>query len=130
MIKTVFGLFLLLIISIASFSQSASIKGTITDTSEKKNLGNAVITLLTKKDSILVKYIRSDKDGNFKIAQVDTGNYLLWITYPKFADFTEPLPVKSSSEIDLGAIAMTLKSVILQEVIVRTNRAINIKGDT
>ena len=128
--KTIFGLFLLFIISISSFSQSASIKGTITDTSEKKNLGNAVITLLTKKDSILVKYIRSDKDGNFKIAQVDTGNYLLWITYPKFADFTEPLPVKSSSEIDLGAIAMTLKSVILQEVIVRTNRAINIKGDT
>ena len=128
--KLIAGLILFLSITATVFSQSASIKGTITDTSEKKNLGNAVITLLTKKDSILVKHTRSDKDGNFKINLVDTGNYLLWITYPKFADYTDPLSIKSSADVDLGAIALTLKSVILQEVVVRTNNAIRVKGDT
>lgn len=128
--KSIPGLILLSLFSFTTFAQSASIKGTITDTAEKKNLSNAVITLLNKKDSFLVKYTRSDKEGNFLMEKVDTGKYLLWITYPKFADYTDPLQVNPGTDINLGSIALTLKSVILQEVIVRTNRAVNIKGDT
>ena len=128
--KTVAVLVLIFFISFTAISQSVSIKGTITDTSEGKNLTNAVITLLTKKDSILVKYTRSDKQGNFKLSPIDSGNYILWITYPKFADFTDPLQIKPGKSVDLGTIPLTLKSIILQEVVVRTNNAIKVKGDT
>ena len=124
------GLFLLLFCATAAFSQSASIKGTITDTSENRNLSNAVISLLTKKDSILVQFTRSNKDGNFRFNKVDTGSYLLWIAYPKFADFADELKVKSASKMDLGRISMTLKSIVLKEVVVRANNAIRMKGDT
>ncbi|MES1216619.1 MAG: TonB-dependent receptor [Bacteroidota bacterium] len=120
----------LLFIITTALSQSASIKGTITDTSEKKNLPNAVVTLLNKKDSFLVNYTRSDKNGFFSFNKIDSGDYLLWITYPKFADFAEPVKVKPAADIDMGSVALTLKSVVLQEVVVRANRAINIKGDT
>lgn len=128
--KTVAVLVLLFCFSAAALSQSVSIKGTITDTSEKKNLSNAVITLLTKKDSILIKYTRSDKDGNFILSKIDSGNYILWITYPKFADYTDALHIKPVTDVNLGTIPLTLKSVILQEVVVRTNNAIRMKGDT
>src|SRR5256885_6602198 len=109
--KTIAVLVLILFISFTSISQSVSIKGTISDTSENKNLPNAVITLLTKKDSILVKYTRSDKEGNFKLSQVDSGNYILWITYPKFADYTDALQINPAADVDLRTIPLTLKSV-------------------
>ncbi|MGC4039075.1 MAG: outer membrane beta-barrel protein [Chitinophagaceae bacterium] len=128
--KVSLGLVFLLLLSPAVFSQSISIKGTITDTAEKKNLTNAVISLLTQKDSILIKFTRSDFNGNFIFNKIDSGDYLLWVTYPKFADFTEAVRLKSSDNLDMGSIALTLKSTVLQEVVVRANRAINIKGDT
>ena len=124
------GLSLLLFCATAAFSQSASIKGTITDTSEKRNLSNAVISLLTKKDSILVKFTRSNKEGNFNFSGVDSGSYLLWITYPKFADFADEIKIKPAGKMDLGKISMTLKSIVLKEVVVRANNAIRMKGDT
>jgi hypothetical protein len=128
--KTIAVTVLLFYISVTALSQKVSIKGTITDTSEKKNLANAVITLLTKKDSILVKYTRSNVDGHFTFSQMDSGNYILWITYPKFADYTDALHLQPATPIDLGTISLTLKSTILQEVVVHANNAIRMKGDT
>ncbi|MCW3116248.1 MAG: hypothetical protein JWM28_330 [Chitinophagaceae bacterium] len=124
------GIALMLLFITTAFSQSASIKGTITDTSEKRNLSNAVVTLLDKKDSLLVRFTRSDKNGFFSFNKIDSGNYLIWITYPKFADFADDIKLKPSGNLDLGTVALTLKSVVLQEVVVRSNNAIRMKGDT
>ena len=44
--KFIAGLVFILAITLASHSQTTSIKGTVTDTVEKKNLSNAVVTLL------------------------------------------------------------------------------------
>ena len=64
--KLIYSLLLLLIAS-SAFSQSQTLKGTLKDTSENRILVNTVISVLSKKDSVLVKFTRADKDGNFKI---------------------------------------------------------------
>jgi hypothetical protein len=110
-------------------AQSIILKGAIKDTSEKKPLSNAVVSLVQKKDSILVSFTRTNKEGRFQIEGLRPGKYLMLITYPKFADFGEEIELKNT-DIDLGNIALTQKSLLLKEVIVRSGQAIRIKGDT
>ena len=68
--KFIAGLVFILAITLASHSQTASIKGTVTDTVEKKNLSNAVVTLLMKSDSTLVKFTRTNATGGFVISNI------------------------------------------------------------
>ena len=64
---TMVVLFLLATISQGLSQESGSIKGTITDTLNKQNLSNAVVAVLRAKDSVLVKYTRSSKEGQFNL---------------------------------------------------------------
>jgi hypothetical protein len=104
------------------------LKGVVKDTLEKKLLANAVVSLL-KKDSTLYRFTRTDKAGAFQMADVKPGAYLLLITYPKFADYAEDVAVKTDLT-DLGIVALTPKSHLLQNVIIKNAGAIRIKGDT
>jgi hypothetical protein len=111
-------------------AQQSTVKGKIIDTLEHMTLSNAVISLIKKSDSTLYKFTRTDRNGDFNITNVETGKYLLLITYPKFADFSDEVEVNGQPINDLGSIALTLKSQLLQAVIIKTNNAIRIKGDT
>ena len=123
------GLVFLAGFSTASISQSASLSGTILDTAENKMLQHAVISLLHKKDSTLAHFTRSTSGGRFLFPQVVPGKYVMLVSFPRFADMVDEIEVKEPST-DLGRIALTLKSVVLQEVIVHSGAAIRIKGDT
>ncbi|QEC66231.1 outer membrane beta-barrel protein [Panacibacter ginsenosidivorans] len=113
-------------------AQKATVKGIIRDTSSRENLYNTTISLLHSKDSILYKFTRSDTKGNFELKGLDTGKYVLLITYPLYADYVEVLNIKDSAAVmDLGSIPVILKANLLKEVIVRqTVSAIRVKGDT
>jgi hypothetical protein len=110
-------------------AQKASIKGTVTDTVEKKNLANSVVSLLKKSDSTLVKFTRTNSRGEFLIQNVPANSYVLLITYPKYADFADEVTLKPSETMEFP-IVLTEKSVLLKEVIVKSVGAIRIKGDT
>jgi hypothetical protein len=114
----------------AALSQTSSIKGVVRDTLDKKNLPRAVVSLLRGADSVLVKFGRTDNLGSFNIGDLAQGDYVLMISYPKFADYTDKITLPSSHVLELGKIPLTPKSVLLQEVIVRTNAAMRLKGDT
>jgi hypothetical protein len=111
-----------------AFSQSV-VKGKVSDTLEKRNLQNAVVSILKRSDSTLVQFTRSAKSGEFQINNIDTGKYVLLVTYPGFADFADYVDVKQA-ETNLGSISLTLKSKLLDAVVIRSAGAIRIKGDT
>lgn len=121
---------LILCLSQSAFSQTSSIKGSARDTLEKKNLSNAVITLLKPTDSTLVKFTRSNAAGDFKIGGLDGGDYIMLVTFPKFADYTDRINIPAGQELNIGSIPLTPKSQLLSEVIVRANNTIKVKGDT
>ena len=83
--------FFLLMICFYTSAQKASIKGVITDTSSKQNLSNTTISLLHAKDSILYKFTRSNEQGNFSLKNLESGTYVLLITYPQYADYVDEL---------------------------------------
>ena len=129
--KILFSLILLQAIASISFAQKATVDGSVTDTSSRENLTNAIVSLLRSKDSILYKFTRSSAQGKFSFHGLDSGKFILLVTYPKYADYIEQLNLTANSVIDLGKVVMTLKAKLLQEVVVKQKiSAIKIKGDT
>lgn len=111
------------------FCQTAQIKGHLTDSSNNQNPANAVISVLNQKDSILVKFTRSDKSGNFSIANLDSGKYIVLITYPKYGDYVDKFDLQPSQKLDLKTIYLTQKAKLMEAIIIHQS-PIRIKGDT
>ena len=128
MLKQAASALLFLLFCSALKAQKSTISGSVTDTTEKKSLSLASISLLRKADSTLVAFTRSNKEGRFQLPSTDTGQYVLLITYPKFADYMDELTLKGN--LNTGPISMTPASKLLDAVIIKTVGAIRIKGDT
>ena len=127
MFKVLLSILLALIIHGAAFAQNNSVKGSVTDTAEKKPLANASIALLRAKDSVLVKFSRALPNGSFEVALPAAGKYIVLISYPGYADHADIVDV--NGQLDLEKISMLTKAVLLQNVIVRGS-AVRMKGDT
>ncbi|WP_295231706.1 TonB-dependent receptor [Sediminibacterium sp.] len=126
---TLIGLFILATIS-NTFAQQGSIKGIVTDTLNKQNLSNAVVSVLRAKDSVLVKFTRTNKEGNFDLPNLTAGKYIVMVTYPAYADYVDIINT-TGGITDLGKISVITKATLLQEVIVKqTIGSIRMKGDT
>ncbi len=114
-----------------ALAQTSTLKGTITDTLNKQNLSNAVISVLRAKDSVLVKFTRTGATGHFELKNLGTGNYILMVTYPSYADYVEKISIEAGKDRDFGKLPLITKANLLQEVIVRQRvGAIRVKGDT
>ncbi len=127
------NLFLCLSLFVIGYTSSAQsvLKGKVSDTLEKKSLQNAVVSILKRSDSTLIDFTRTTKTGDFKLSNVLAGNYVLLITYPGFADYADYIEVKKDQpQTDLGIIPLTLKSKLMDAVVIRSAGAIRIKGDT
>lgn len=114
-----------------SFAQNASLKGTVVDTTNKVNLQHAVVSLLRPKDSILVKFTRTDQQGQFTLNKLPASKYIMVISYPDYADFVDDIDLTAASQKTLGNIYVTTRAHLLEEVIVKQRiSAIRMKGDT
>lgn len=128
---TIFSLLLLL--SFSTKAQNAfSVKGSVVDSAAASKLHNASALVLRAKDSIMVKFTRANQEGNFAINNLPEGKYLLLLTYPDYADYSEPFTLDAARPThDFGKVNMVLKSRLLNELIIKaTPTAIKIKGDT
>ncbi len=124
-------LFCCLLCCFCAFAQHVHISGTVSDTTEKKQLTNASILLLRPTDSILVRHTRSDASGRFRLDTVPKGHYLLLVTYPYYADYVDEIDAPDSGSMTLPPLPMVLKSKLLETVVVNGSRgAVRIKGDT
>jgi len=109
------------------FSQSV-ISGTVVDENDNLKLQNATVMLLQAKDSLLVSYGRTNAVGQFELKKPTNGDYLLIVSFPKYADFYQRL--NNGEATTLGAIKLQSVAHLIEEVIVKRRAAITIKGDT
>jgi hypothetical protein len=131
MYKLIVAFSFALFAGIMAKSQVKTVNGTLTDSVNNKKLQYSSISLLRQSDSVLLKFTRSDKDGLFNLSTNDTGHFILNITHPGFADYSDTLSLYGSNNLDLGPLYLTLKSKLLEEIIIKkTVAAIRFKGDT
>lgn len=128
MLKTTVTFAILFLFSVSIFSQTANVSGVLTDGSDKTPVYNSVVALLTPKDSILYKFTRSDKKGNFDIKNVKAGSYIVMTSHRQYADFLDDITVTETTK-NVGTIDLVSKINALREVIIKTG-SIRIKGDT
>ncbi len=122
---------LVFLVTKVSAQEQFTIKGAIVDESLNLSLGNTVISILNSQDSILVDFVRANKDGSFLFTNLYAGDYILLATYPKYTDFVENFSLDSTNaNVDIGKVNMLLISKILEDVVITARNAIVIKGDT
>lgn len=121
LITLIFGLFQI------GLSQSL-ISGAVVDDNDNLKLENATVMLLQAKDSILVDFVRSNSAGKFELRKPATGDYLIIVSYPKYADFYQEISPTSTN--DLGVIRLQSVARLIEEVVINRRAAITIKGDT
>ena len=113
-----------------SFGQTYTIKGTVTDTLNAAQLQRASVVLIRMPDSVIQTFTRTKADGSFELKVPAQGKYLLVVTFPSFADYTDVINVKKSVT-NYGAIPMVSKEHLLKEFVLKQQvAAIKIKGDT
>jgi len=127
--KVFFSFLFIVFASYNGFGQISDIKGKLTDSSSNLLVSNAVVSVLRQQDSVLIKFSRSDKNGNFQIQNLDSGKYIILVSYPKYGDYVDLFNLKKGEDFNFNTIYLTQKAKLLQEIIIRQS-AVRIKGDT
>lgn len=119
-------------LSLLSFAQSKSFKisGTIVSDVDKAPLESATVYLERAKDSSMVIYTISDKNGDFVLEERVADKELnLYISFVGLETYFKTIQL-DSPEINLGTINMKTDENTLNEVIVRSTAPVVIKQDT
>jgi hypothetical protein len=110
---------------------SGSVKGKLVDTAAKQPLSEATVSVISTKDSSLVSYTLSNKQGSFEIKDLDLGDYRILVSFQGYQTFGKEFSIAASKRLlDLGEIKMEKEYKALGEVIVTDDAPIKIKNDT
>ncbi|RYY71516.1 MAG: hypothetical protein EOO13_02875 [Chitinophagaceae bacterium] len=106
-----------------------NVSGTIKDTTSGQLVKNAVVALLTPKDSVLVRFARTKDNGTYNLPNIPAGKYIFMVMHPTFADYVDDVVVRDA-DTKMSSVAVTPKSKLLEAVIVKAGGMMRIKGDT
>jgi hypothetical protein len=112
--------FVLALFSTDLFAQkNGTVKGVAYDTLAKKSVSAATITVLDKKDSSLVSFTMTDNNGNFELRGIPNGSYRVMLSHVSYYNISKYFSISDSSkQVNLGNIALSDKSKVLEEVVV------------
>lgn len=121
-----------LLLSVASYAQEMKISGTVQDTSGTKPLPGALAMAVRVKDSLLLGFTRSDKNGYFELKGIQMDTFSLVIAHPQYDDKTYFIFGNPENlEINIPSIRMPGKSQMIEEVVIYAYKdPIYYKGDT
>ena len=110
-------------------AQQTSFSGKIIDNTSQKPIYNAVVILISAKDSSIQSFVRTKVDGTFIIKYTSIGKNILMITHPLYADYVDEIVIKNATT-NINTIKLIDKSKLLEAIIIKSGGAIKIKGDT
>jgi len=132
-LKKILLLLLCLSLTLAARAQTSgrfTMKGTVVDTAGK-GLPEATVMLLLPKDSSLVNFGRTSKEGTFEFKNLKRVPYLLKVTYVGYLPYQKNVIPNDGDVTDLGVEKMEYMDQALYEVVIKAFRApMSIRGDT
>lgn len=125
------ALLLFLLVSFSSFGQSITLKGKIIDDSTKLPLESATVYLTSAKDSTIIDYTISDRNGSFSLTtRKITKPVFLKVSFMGYQDYKQEITELLSNK-DFGQINVLEEPNILGEVVVKSEAPpVRIKKDT
>src|SRR5690606_29811364 len=128
--KQLFSCFLILFISAYSFSQNFKVSGTLIDEETQTPLEAATVFMETVKDSTLVTYTITDRNGKFSLeGNTSAKNVRVNISFVGYESFQKEIDLNPSIQ-NLGNIPIAISVASLDEVVVKSRAPITIKKDT
>ncbi|MBN8862716.1 MAG: TonB-dependent receptor family protein [Sphingobacteriales bacterium] len=121
----------LILLSFAAQAQKTDgiIRGKLTDSLSKQPVTDATVSLQQAKDSSLVTFTLTNKQGAFEIKGLSNGNYRLILSHQTYGETVRKVAITDEKKvIDLGDIFPATK--MLGEVIVTNEAPIVVKNDT
>ncbi len=125
-----FILTILLLISYASEAQNITIEGTVMDSTIKKPLNYATISLANAKDSSLISFTRANEEGFFQIKKVPAGKYLISISYVGYQYTWIGIKAGSTSTLSLGNIYLQNTASMSAVTVTARRPPVVINGDS
>ena len=129
--KYFFSIFLL-VCTLSTLAQNKEFKitGTVQTDGDKEPLESATVYLERIKDSTLVSYTISDKDGKFTLEDKTTDESLkLYISYVGYKTYSQTIKI-DKEEINIEPINLLVDDHALDEVLIKSRAPITIKTDT
>lgn len=130
-----FFLLLAIVLATASathlFAQNLQIEGQVTDTSGMA-LPAASVVLLEAKDSLFVVFGLTDETGRFTLKRIESGDYVLQVSYLGHKNHWQALKMESGSgKLDIGKIVLQPASLLLNDVEITADRVpLSMRKDT
>lgn len=108
------------LLSLTGFSQkNGSVKGIVFDTISHQPVSEATITILEKKDSSLVSFTMTDRNGRFELTGLANGDYRLLVTHVSYHNGNRYFNVSDAQkQVDLGNVVLNDRSKVLEEVVI------------
>jgi Outer membrane protein beta-barrel family/CarboxypepD_reg-like domain len=128
--KKISSFVLLMIVVNYANSQNITLKGIVTDKSDKSAITGATVTLINQKDTALKTFKLTDANGNFQFNKLSTNAYVVKISYSGYEKIEQKINLQASNKVAIpfaiAKIATDLKGV----VIVAKAQPVRQKGDT
>ncbi|GAB3325846.1 TonB-dependent receptor [Larkinella ripae] len=123
--------FLLLINLTATLAQS-QLRGNVIDSTTRKPLMEATVSLLSVRDSSVVRFMTTNGEGEFSFNKVAVGPYRILITYVGYRNQSKRLTISAEKPLtEAGTFELSPQPVNLNEVVVKQEGPpITIKSDT
>jgi hypothetical protein len=122
---------LALVFSVNAQKNEGSVKGKLMDTASKQVVPNATISLLNAKDSSIVSFIISDKQGLFELKNLQPGDYTVIISHGSFETIKKNISITATNKLaDLGELKLEKAYKKLGEIVVTSEVPIQVKNDT
>lgn len=131
MFRSALATLVLSALSLTGFTQTASIRGIVTDGADKTLLAGSTISLLLQKDSSAVKNTVSDATGAFEFTGLGNDSFIVKVNSLSYQEYLSFVTIRDNQSRDLGELKLDKQGQDLAGVTV-VGRATPVvqKGDT
>ena len=131
-IKIFIGIFITVLLSnsYSAFAQNITIEGTVMDSTIKKPLNYATISLANAKDSSLISFTRANDAGFFQLKGVPSGKFLISISYVGYQHTWIAIKAGTTSTLSLGNIYLQNTATMSSVTVTARRPPVVINGDS
>lgn len=131
-INIIIGIIVTILISNSYIAnaQNVTIEGTVMDSSIKKPLNYATISLANAKDSSLISFTRANDAGFFQIKNVPSGKFLISISYVGYQHTWIAIKAGSTNTLSLGNIYLQNTATMSSVTVTARRPPVVINGDS
>lgn len=120
---------LVLGMSLITVAKAQKVTGVVQDNLELTPLAKATVSLLKPDSSTVLKESVTNNKGEFTLADVKPGSYILRISSVGYTAVKQGFIVKNA-DYDFGTIAISKAAQTLSEVVINAATPVRMKGDT